>query len=100
MFNDSNFLLYGIDGSRKINISIDGKGVGQLSIGQYVVVETNEGKHMIHLTHKDIADFNSDHVIDIKEPESYLKIYSKTTSNGADLVNKPGAFEAEFRHAY
>lgn len=100
IFNDSDFLLYGLDNSGKINVSINGKGVGRLSIGHYVIVEVSEGKHTVHLEHKDIVDFHSDHVIDIKEAENYLRISAKMTSNKAELVKKPADFEGEFIPEY
>jgi hypothetical protein len=100
IFNNSDFLLYGLDTSGRINVSIDGKGVGQLNIGRYVVVEISEGEHAIDLVRRDIADFHSSHLVDIKEPESYLKIYSKITSNGAELVEKPADFDDKFTAEY
>ena len=100
IYNDSNSLMYGLDGSGKINVFLDGKGVGQLSIGQYVMVEVSEGEHTIDLAHKDMAVFKSTHVVEIKGPEEFLKIYAKVTSNGAEIVPAPEDFSQSFKAAY
>ena len=100
IFNDSNSLLYGIDGSGKINVSIDAKGVGQLAIGQYVVIEVASGKHVVSLMHKDIMDFNSSHNIDVSGAEVFFKIYSQMTSNGAGIVDAPKDFPSKYKPAY
>src|SRR5438132_12376195 len=41
IFNDSNSLLYGLDGSGRINVSLDGKGVAQLNIGRFAISFTS-----------------------------------------------------------
>ena len=100
IFNDSNSLMYGLDGSGKINIHHNGKGVGQLKIGQYVILAVKEGSHTIDLLHKDIVNLSSTHQISVSSSPAYLKIYSKVTSNGAELVSKPESFESKFKPAY
>jgi len=100
IFNDSNILMYGIDNSGKINIHHNGKGVGQLNIGQYVILSVAEGYHTINLLHKDIANFGSTHQLKVSESPTYLKIYAKVTSNGAEIVPKPENFEEKFKPAY
>ncbi|MGA2787746.1 MAG: hypothetical protein ABSF60_09480 [Verrucomicrobiota bacterium] len=32
IFNDSNYLMYGLDGSGRINVKLNGKGVAQIHI--------------------------------------------------------------------
>ncbi len=100
IFNDSNFLLYGIDGSGKINVYVNGKGVGQLPIGTYVIVELEIGTHEIELEHRDIKMFKSTHKVAIRNDQQFLKIYSTMTSNGADLVDRPEDFAATYDPAY
>lgn len=100
IFNDSNSLLYGLDGSGKINIHQNGKGVGQLKIGQYVVLTVKEGSHIIGLLHKDLVNFSSTHTVSVSGSPTYLKIYAKVTSNGAEIVSRPEGFESKFKPAY
>ena len=100
IFNDSNMFLYGIDGSDKINVSLDGKGVGQLEIGQFLIVETTSTSHVIDLMHWDLLTYESVHKIDISEPEVFLKIYSKLISNGAEIVSKPKDFSLTYESKY
>lgn len=96
MYNNSNKFLYGIDGSGKINISLDNKGIGRLSIGQYVIVETTLGMHTIDLEHRDILLFRSSHTILITENNNFLQIYSTPASNGADITEKPESLESTY----
>ena len=100
IFNDSNTLLYGLDNSGKINIHFDGKGVGQLSIGQYVILSVKEGTHKIDLLHKDIVNMSSTHQVSVSDSPTYLKIHANADSNGAEVVQKPGDFESKFKPAY
>jgi predicted small lipoprotein YifL len=99
-FNNSNFLKYGMDGSGKINIYLNEKALGQLKIGQYVVVEMPPGEHRVDLLHKDIGNFSSIHTLQVKHNEQYVKIYAKLTSNGLEVVPKPDNFENRYKQAY
>ena len=100
IYNDSNRVKYGIDGSGKINITLDGKGVGQLAIGEYVMVETSPGIHTVHLLHRDIMNFDSTHEFPASDRLRFVKIYSKMTSNGLEVTGRPRNFESEFSPAY
>lgn len=101
IYNDSNKLMYSIDGSGKINISIDNKGAGQLRIGRFIVLALERGNHKIQLHHRDVFNFKSNHLININNPVNYLKIYSKISSNGAEIVDqKPDNFDTKFVAAY
>lgn len=100
VYNDSNKLLYGIDNSGKINIHLNGKGVGQLKIGQYVVLAIEKGEHAFDLLHRDLVNFSSSHKINFTESPTYLKIFAKVTSNGAEIVEKPENFEEKFKAAF
>jgi len=100
VFNDSNKLMYGLDNSGKINIHLNGKGVGQLKIGEYVILSVEKGNNTIDLLHKDIVNFSSSHQIIVSESPTHLKIYAKVTSNGAEIVQKPNSFESKFKSAY
>ena len=98
IFNDSNALLYGLDGSGRINVSLDGKGVAQLNIGRYAQVIVPKGTYQLDLQHLDLARFSSHHQIDLKNSESFLEIRSTQTSNEAELVSRlPDNFERYFK---
>jgi len=96
MFNNSNRFLYGIDGSGKINLLLDGKGVCRLSIGEYVVVETTPGNHTIDLEHFDLFFFKSSHTISAIEKEHYIQVYATPVSNVAEITTKPLDFETSY----
>ncbi|MEE9911100.1 MAG: hypothetical protein K4571_05185 [Deltaproteobacteria bacterium] len=96
IFNNSNKFWTGIDGSGKINLSLDGKGICRLSVGEYVIVETNPGKHTIDLEHRDFALFKSSHSISTIEKEHYVQVYATPVSNIAEITAKPEAFESSY----
>ncbi len=101
VFNDSNSLLYGLDGSGRINVTLDGKGLAQMSIGRYAQVITSVGQHEIDLAHFDIGPFRSHHSIELSAPESFLKIYATPVGNEIDLVPVlPQDFEKKFKPIY
>ena len=96
LFNNSNKLLFGMDGSGKINLSLDGKGVCRLNIGEFVVVETNKGNHTIGLEHRDIFRFSSSHTTSAIEKDNYIQVYSTPVSNVAEITTKPESFESTY----
>lgn len=100
LFNDSNRALYGMDGSGKINVHLDGKGVGQLRIGEYVILDVTKGMHKIDLLHVDMMSFKSTHDVEVEQDEEYAKVYAKMTSNGIEIVEKPKDFESRFKPSY
>ena len=85
-FNDSDFLMFGIDSTGRINVTLDGKGVAQLNIGRYAQVITSKGRHTIDLVHRDIFHFRSHHVIELNDPDSFLKIYATPVGNAVKLL--------------
>ncbi len=97
MFNNSNKFWFGMDGSGKINIALDGKGVCRLSIGEFVIVETNPGEHKIDLEHRDMALFKSSCTINAVEKDSFIQVYATPTSNAAEITSKPDSFEYSYR---
>lgn len=100
IFNSSNKLLYGPDGTGKINISLNEKSIGQLNIGEYLVLELAQGSHTINLLHKDIVLFRSEHEVIITDESKFIKIYAKLTSNGLELVEEPKDFKEKYRNAF
>jgi hypothetical protein len=98
IFNDSDFLAFGMDGSGRINVKLNGQGVTQIRIGQYAQVIVPQGKHHIELVHFDTATFSSEHEIELNTPISFLEIYATPTSNRAFLVSRlPTDFDKKFK---
>ena len=93
MFNNSNKFWFGMDGSGKINVSLDGKGVCRLGIGEFVIVETNPGEHRIDLEHRDMALFKSSHTINAAEGNNFIQVFATPASNVAEITPKPDSFE-------
>jgi hypothetical protein len=97
VYNDSNFALFGLDGSGRINVSVDGKGIGLIGIGKYAQVIIPKGKHQVDLVHLDLGLFPSHHDIDLTDPVSFLEIFATPTSNRAFLISDlPPNFTAKY----
>jgi hypothetical protein len=98
IFNDSDFLAYGLDGSGRINVNLNGQGVAQVKIGQYAQVVVPHGQYQVDLAHMDIATFSSHHQIELRDPVSFLEIFATPTANEAFLVSRPPSdFDEKFK---
>ena len=98
IFNDSNYLLYGLDGSGRINVKLNGKGLTQLKVGYYAQVIVPRGTYEVGLLHVDRDYYSTLHQIELTEPESYLEVRALGFSNEAKLVSAlPPNFEKKFK---
>ena len=98
IFNDSNFLMYGLDQTGRINVSLNGKGLTQINIGRYAQVIVPKGTCQVYLVHWDTDKFASQHEFDLTNDESFLEIHAKITSNEANLLSElPEDFEKKFK---
>ena len=98
IFNDSDFLAYGLDGSGRINVKLNGQGVAQLKIGQFAQVVVPLGQYQVDLEHMDTATFTSHHQIELRDPVSFLEIFATPTANKAYLVSRPPpGFDEKFK---
>ncbi|MGA3265191.1 MAG: hypothetical protein ABSE16_00020 [Verrucomicrobiota bacterium] len=98
IFNTSDYLAYGLDGSGRINVRLDGRGVGQINLRRYAQLIIPKGAYDVELVHLDMGTFTSHHQIELTEPESYLQIFATPTSNRAFLVSHlPPDFAGKFR---
>ncbi|MDB6124831.1 MAG: hypothetical protein JWQ71_3824 [Pedosphaera sp.] len=98
IFNDSSVVGFGIDGTGRINVKLNDKGVAQLNIGRYTQVIVPKGKYQVDLEHLDMFHFTSQHQIELVKPESFLMIYATPTSNKAELLSTlPQDFEQKYR---
>ena len=100
IYNASNRLMFGANSTGRMNISIDGKGVGQLAIGEYVIVNLSAGTHKVSLAHRDTLKFSSTHELEASDQLSFVKIYCKVTSNGLEVTERPEEFSDKFTAAY
>ena len=97
IFNTSNPVLYGADGSSRINVKLNGKGLGQLNFGQYAEVIMPKGKCRVDMQHLDMFRFSSVRWLDLNDPESFVEIFATPTSNEAKLCPElPPDFETKY----
>jgi hypothetical protein len=98
IYNDSDFLGFGMDGSGRINVTLNGQGVALVKIGEYAQVIVPKGKYEVDLVHLDMAKFASHHEIELTEPVSILEIFATPTSNRAFVVSHlPPDFTEKFK---
>ena len=97
MYNNSNKLWFGLDGSGEVNITMDGKGVCRLGVGEYVIVETTPGRHKFDLAHQDLGTFTSSYTITLTEKEIYMQVFATPASNVAEKTPKPESFKERYK---
>jgi hypothetical protein len=81
IFNNSSKLMFGFDGTGKMNVSMNGKGVASLNIGEYVQIGLPKGKHTMSLVHRDVVEFSSTHEISVENESTYIEIAASVVSN-------------------
>jgi len=100
IFNQSSMVLHGIDNTGRLNVKLDGKGVAQLNIGEFVQVIVPRGKHQVNLEHRDVFMFRSDHELEFTNAETFLKVRATPVSNEAQVVPELAPqFDVKFRPA-
>ncbi len=98
IFNDSSFVLFGMDESREINVKMNGRSITKLGPGRYAQVIVPNGIFQVDLVHWDIKRFSSKQRIEFNGSESFLQIHATTTANEAQLVPQlPPDFERKFQ---
>jgi hypothetical protein len=94
LFNDSDRVLYGLDGSGKINASLDGKGLASVKIGQYLRLDLAPDEYILTLEHRDIVVFKSTHVPRVDQEPVFVKFGCTPTSHSVRVLqNRPADFE-------
>ncbi len=78
-FNTSNPVLYG-DGSWKIGIKIDGKGIENLHLKRYAQIFLTPGNYKLELSHKDLFTFRDEYDITIGKQPAYFEVYNGLVS--------------------
>jgi hypothetical protein len=98
IFNNSNYLLYGLDGSGRINVRLNGRGVAQIKVGYYAQVMMPKGACRVNLVHRDREDYATEHEVELTGPETFLEIGAISFSNRAKIVSTlPDDFENKFK---
>lgn len=83
-----------IDNTARVNVWIDGLAVGQIRVGEYVVVFLNPGKHTVKIEHIDMVKMRSEHEIEVLGDTKVIEVKPTITSNKATVVNElPSNFE-------
>lgn len=99
-FNASNWITHGLDGSGKLNIFLSDKSLASLKIGEYVQVMLPPGEYIVTLAHWDIGTFISSHVLKVNRDRTFVKVYSKISSNGLEVLEaQPQDFEKGYKPA-
>lgn len=98
-FNDSNFLMFGLDGSGKLNVFVGETPLASLNIGDYVQVMLPEGEHFVTLAHEDLGTMISTHAFVAEGDRVFVRVYSTMTSNGLQVVEAPSDFLGDFKPA-
>ena len=96
MYNNSNKLWFGVDGSGEVNITLDGKGVCRLGNGEYVIVEIFPGDHTFDLEHRDFVLFKSSYTLSVNEKLTFMQVFATPVSNVAEITEKPELFEKKY----
>jgi hypothetical protein len=98
IFNDSSWLLYGYENEAGyIQIKIDGKEIGTLKTGKYLVAALKKGKHTVELLHKDTISFATTHDLEVGSDIQFFQIAAEMTSHKAMLVPRPKNFEKRYK---
>lgn len=96
-FNTSNRLLYGPDGTDRINVFVNGKPIGSIRIGNYLQVFLPIGSHRLTLRHRDIHDFQDDYRILIDGKLLLVEVYCRPFSTRYEIVDSlPANFSERF----
>ncbi len=81
LFNNSSKLMFGLDNTGRINIRLNGKGVGGPDIGEYLLLQIPKGKHQLELVHLDMVEFRSLHEIDAQDGPLIVEVRATPLSN-------------------
>jgi len=95
-FNTSNKILYS-DGSWRIGIKLNGKGLANLDFDEYVLIDLTPGKYSLELSHIDIFTFRDLYYLDVIDQYMYIEVYNEITSTDFNILpNKPEDFENKY----
>jgi hypothetical protein len=90
-YNNSNPLY--LDGSWRIGISVNGEGVENLHLRQYVQLFLAPGKYRLGLSHRDIFRFNDEYDLEVGTKPMYVEVFNGMVSTKLEIhLNRPEGF--------
>jgi hypothetical protein len=99
IFNTSGGLAHGIDRTGGINCIIDGMSLGFIDMKAYAIVFLKPGIHILKLSHWDAWTMTSEHLIEIPQHETYLRIYATLFSNDIEIKESlPDDFKTRYKN--
>ena len=75
-----------IDDTSRLNIWINGNALGQLNANEYAVILLLPGTYNFRLQHKDVANFESTHEVEITKETIFINVKPTVTSNKVEIV--------------
>jgi hypothetical protein len=73
--------MWKLAGTGRLNVTINGKGLGQINVGEYIVTMLPFGEHNIQLIHQDVFLFRSNHVLVVNKPLEVAVVFPTIISN-------------------
>lgn len=86
IFNGSG-MNHKIDDTARLNVWINGNALGQLNANEYAVLLLLPGKYNFRLQHKDVANFESTHEVEITSETTFINIKPTITSNKVEIIS-------------
>lgn len=87
IYNGAN-ILHKMDNTARLNIWLDGKPLGQIRPGEYVIINLKNGIHYFKVLHIDVVNMRSEHEVEINSETKVIKIKPNITSNKLELTNE------------
>lgn len=78
--------MWRMAGTGRINIAINGKGLGQVHVGEYTATVLPFGTYEVTLVHHDALNFESKHQLVVSSPHTLVAVFPTITSNRMEVV--------------
>ncbi|PND40210.1 hypothetical protein C1O66_02170 [Paucibacter aquatile] len=78
--------LWKMAGTGRINIAVNGKGLGQVHVGEFLATLLPFGTYEITLVHQDMVNFESKHQLVVNTPHKLVAVFPTITSNTLEVV--------------
>lgn len=79
LYNNSSQLQHGTSNTTRLDVWINGRGVGGLDIGDYVQLALTPGEYTLEVLHHDAMDFKSTHVLKVGQQPVYVELSATLT---------------------
>lgn len=98
-FNETNPVLFA-DGSWRIGIEIDGTGVANLDLKEYVRVDLAPKTYQLKLSHVDVMTFRNSYQLPVGSKPIYVKVFNGITSTKYEVMpGEPSGFSTKYKAA-